>query len=373
MDDIIRNVVEKENNSVENRATVRKDKSKLDEDLKKLLSKRKAEIVVVGAGGAGNNTITRLMQIGIEGAKTIAINTDAQDLLYADADEKILIGKDLTEGLGAGANPKIGEAAAKESKDTIKKALEGVDMVFLTCGLGGGTGTGSAPVIAETAKKLNALTVAIVTLPFEMEGSHRMENAKLGLEKLEQFVDTLIVIPNDRLLDLVPDVSINTAFKVADEILVNAVKGITELVTKPGIINLDFADIKAVMGEGGIAMIGMGQSDTDNRAYEAVQKALANPLLDVDIEGAKGALINVTGGSDLTLKEAKEIVVAVTQKLDPSAKVIWGAMMQPELGESVRVMIIVTGVESPQIYGAEKTTSGEQKKEIEEKLGIEFL
>ncbi len=377
MDSLIKNALEREEQeSIRGRGvkeTVPGKDNEVDSDLKEILKTRKAEITVVGCGGAGNNTIARLVQVGIEGAKTMAINTDAQDLLYTDADEKLLIGKEITEGLGAGANPKIGEAAAKESKESVKKSLTGSDMVFITCGLGGGTGTGSAPIVAEISKKLSALTVAICTLPFAMEGRHRMENAKLGLEKLEEHVDTLIVIPNDKLMEMVPDVSINTAFKVADEILVNAVKGIAELVTKPGLINLDFADIRAVMGEGGIAMIGMGQSDTENRAIEAVQKALTNPLLDVDIDGATGALINVTGGSDLTLKEAKEVVNAVTSRLSEEAKVIWGAMIQRELGDSIRAMVIVTGVQSPQIYGNEHTFMGEQKKEIEQKLGIDFV
>src|SRR3989344_890406 len=203
-----------------------------DEELKKLLEARKAEIKIIGAGGAGGNTISRLMQVGIVGCESIAVNTDAQDLLYTDADIKILMGKEITGGLGAGADPKVGEEAAKESKDDIKKALDGSDMIFVTCGLGGGTGTGSLPVVAEIAKKIGALTVGIVTLPFSMEGKHRMVNAKGGLEKLEKNVDTLIVIPNDKLLEIVPDVSLTTAFKVADEVLVNAVKGITELVTK---------------------------------------------------------------------------------------------------------------------------------------------
>ncbi len=377
MDSLIKNALEREEQeSIRGRGAkemVPGKDNEVDSDLKEILKTRKAEITVVGCGGAGNNTIARLVQVGIEGAKTMAINTDAQDLLYTDADEKLLIGKEITEGLGAGANPKIGEAAAKESKEIVKKSLTGSDMVFITCGLGGGTGTGSAPIVAEISKKLSALTVAICTLPFAMEGRHRMENAKLGLEKLEEHVDTLIVIPNDKLMEMVPDVSINTAFKVADEILVNAVKGIAELVTKPGLINLDFADIRAVMGEGGIAMIGMGQSDTENRALEAVQKALTNPLLDVDIDGATGALINVTGGSDLTLKEAKEVVNAVTSRLSEEAKVIWGAMIQRELGDSIRAMVIVTGVQSPQIYGNEHTFMGEQKKEIEQKLGIDFV
>src|SRR3989338_8091621 len=296
-----------------------------DEELRKILETRKAEIKVIGVGGSGNNTITRLMQVGIVGAETIAINTDAQDLLYTDADRKILVGRELTSGLGAGADPKVGMEAAKESREDIKKALEGADLVFIACGLGGGTGTGAGPVVADTAKKLGILTVGIVTLPFTMEGMSRMSNAQLGLENMETAVDTLIVVPNDKLLEIVPDVSITTAFKVADEILVNSVKGIAELITKPGLVNLDFADIKAVMGSGGMAMIGMGESDTDNRALEAVEKALNNPLLDVDIDGATGALINVCGGSDVTIRECQEIVEAVSSKLSPDAKIIWGA------------------------------------------------
>ncbi|MEM5804659.1 MAG: cell division protein FtsZ [Candidatus Aenigmatarchaeota archaeon] len=347
--------------------------SSVDEELKKLLETRRAEIKVVGIGGAGNNTISRMMQVGIVGSEVVALNTDAQDLLYTDADTKILIGKELTRGLGAGANPQVGMEAAKESKSEIKDALEGADMVFITCGLGGGTGTGAAPVVAETAKKMGALTVAIVTLPFTMEGKQRMDNARGGLEELEKNVDTLIVIPNDKLLEIVPDVSIITAFKVSDEILVNAVKGIAELVTKPGLVNLDFADIKAVMGEGGIAMIGMGESDSENRAIEAVEKALNNPLLDVEIDGAEGALINVSGGSDVTIKECQTIVEAVSSKLHPDAKIIWGAQIVKELGDVVRAMLIVTGVKSPQIYGQVKTFTGEKEKEIEKILGIDFV
>ena len=352
---------------------VARKKSSIDEDLKKLLEARKAVIKVVGIGGAGNNTISRLMQVGIVGAETLALNTDAQDLLYTDADYKILLGKETTRGLGAGADPHVGMEAAKESKDEIKKYLEGADMVFITCGLGGGTGTGGAPIVADVAKKIGALTVGIVTLPFTMEGKQRMENAKYGLEELENTVDTLIVIPNDKLLEIVPDVSITTAFRIADEILVNAVKGIAELVTKPGLVNLDFADIRAVMSSGGLAMIGMGESDRENRAIEAVEKALNNPLLDIEIEGAKGALINVAGGADITIRECQEIVEAVTSKLSPEAKVIWGAQIEKELGDTVRTMLIVTGVKSSQIYGPEKTFSAEKKKEIEKILGIDFI
>ncbi len=345
----------------------------VDEDLKDILESRKAEIKVAGVGGAGNNTISRMTQVGIVGAESIAINTDAQDLLYTDADSKLLIGREITQGLGAGAEPEIGEEAAEESKQDIKEKLEGSDMVFITCGLGGGTGTGAAPIVAETAQKMGALTVGIVTLPFTMEGKQRRSNARRGLERLENEVDTLIVIPNDKLLEIVPDVSVTTAFKVADEILVNAVKGIAELVTKPGLVNLDFADIKAVMKSGGLAMIGMGESDTENRSLEAVEKALTNPLLDVDIEGADGALINVTGGPDSTISEAQEIVEAVSEKLHDEAKVIWGSQIVEELGEAIRTMLIVTGVKSSQIYGPKKKYSEEKQREIEKILGIEFV
>ena len=345
----------------------------MDEELRRILESRKAEIKVVGIGGGGGNTVSRLMQVGIVGAETIAINTDAQDLLYTDADRKILIGKDITGGLGAGADPNIGSEAAKETKEEIKKALEGADMVFIDCGLGGGTGTGASPIIADISKKLGALTVGIVTLPFAMEGKQRSKNAQEGLENLESALDTLIVIPNDKLLEIVPDVSILTAFKVADEILVNAVKGIAELITKPGLVNLDFADVRAVMSSGGLAMIGMGESDSENRAVESVEKSLSNPLLDVAIEGASGALINVSGGEDVTIKECQEIVEAVNNKINPEAKIIWGAQIDKALGESVRTMLIVTGVKSSQIYGPEKTYTQQKQKEIEKVLGIDFI
>jgi cell division protein FtsZ len=344
-----------------------------DEELELLLSKQKAKIKVVGTGGAGNNTINRISEVGVTGAETIAVNTDAQDLLYTNADVKILIGKEITHGLGAGSIPQVGEEAARESEHELKSKLNGADIVFITCGLGGGTGTGSAPIIAEQAKKVNALTVGIVTLPFNMEGQRRYENAILGLEKLENIVDTLIVIPNDKLLELAPDLPLQTAFKVADEILTNAVKGISELVTKAGLVNLDFADIRAVMGRGGVAMIGVGESDTENRAVEAVQKAINNPLLDVDITGANGALINVAGGPDMTLDEAKKVVETISEKLDPDARIIWGAQISEDLAHTIRAMLIVTGVNSPQIFGPKMKVSQKAKKEIEDELGIDFI
>jgi cell division protein FtsZ len=221
------------------------------------------------------------------------------------------------------------------------KQLSGADMVFITCGLGGGTGTGACPVVAELSKKQGSLTVAVVTMPFQMEGHRRYENAVLGLEKLEQCVDTLIVIPNDKLLELAPDLPLHTAFKVADEILTNAVKGIAELVTKAGLVNLDFADIRAVMGNGGVALIGVGESDTENRAVEAVEKAINNPLLDVDVSGANGALINVAGGPDMTLEEARKVVETISEKLDDDARIIWGAQISEDLQNTIRAMLLL--------------------------------
>ncbi len=344
-----------------------------DAELEEFISKQKASIKVVGVGGGGNNTIQRMSEIGISGAETIAINTDAQDLLYTTSDKKLLIGRETTKGLGAGSIPKIGEEAARESEADIKKILQDADMVFVTCGLGGGTGTGAAPVVADVAKKLGALTVGIVTLPFAMEGQRRYENATIGLEKLENIVDTLIVIPNDKLLELAPDLPLHTAFKIADEILTNAVKGIAELVTKTGLVNLDFADIRTVMGNGGVALIGVGESDTANRAEEAVEKAISNPLLDVDISGANGALINVVGGPDMTLDEARKVVETVSSKLDDDARIIWGAQISDDLSGVLRAMLIITGVKSNQIFGPQRKVSKEKQKEIENDLGIEFI
>jgi cell division protein FtsZ len=344
----------------------------IDEELAAIISRQRSKIKVVGCGGGGNNSITRMSDVGIQGTETLAINTDAQDLLYTNADIKILVGKELTQGLGAGSDPKVGEEAARESEAEIKQKISGSDMVFITCGLGGGTGTGTAPVVAELAKKAGALTVGIVTIPFEMEGQRRYENAMYGLERMEKNVDTLIVIPNDKLLELAPDLPLQTAFKVADEILTNAVKGIAELVTKTGLVNLDFADIRAVMGKGGVSMIGIGESDSEDRAAEAVDKAVNNPLLDVDISGANGALVNVIGGSDMTLDEAKNVVESISNKLDEDAKIIWGAQISEDLGSALKVLLIVTGVTSPQIKG-HIPKSSKDRKEIEEELGIEFV
>ena len=380
---IIEQAIKAENESTENPKLLSiggkhthqdKDTQDIDAELEQLLAKQRATIKVIGCGGGGNNTINRMTEVGIVGVDTVAINTDAQDLLYTTANKKILIGRELTKGLGAGSEPRLGEESAREQEAEIKKAMQGCDMIFVTCGLGGGTGTGSAPVVAEIAKKMGALVVGVVTMPFSMEGHRRYENAVVGLEKMEQVVDTLIVIPNDKLLELAPDLPLHTAFKVADEILTNSVKGIAELVTKAGLVNLDFADIRTVMKGGGVALIGVGESDSENRAIEAVEKAINNPLLDVDISGANGALINVIGGEDMTLDEARKVVETITEKLDEDARVIWGAQIYKDMEKTIRTMLIVTGVKSSQIFGStKKNASDKKKKEIEQHLGIEFL
>ncbi len=346
----------------------------IDKELESIIAEHLTKIKVVGCGGGGNNTISRLAEVGIKGAELIGVNTDAQDLLYSAAPKKILIGRELTGGLGAGSDPQVGEEAAKESETELKSAIANSDMVFVTCGMGGGTGTGSAPVVAEIAKKTGALTIAIVTLPFTIEGMMRWENARSGLEKLRRVADTIILIPNDKLLEIVPDLPLNAAFKVADEILVNAVKGITELVTEEGLVNLDFADVRAIMKDGGTAMIGLGESDTENRAIDAVEKAILNPLLDIDIAGAKGALINITGGPDMTLKDARIVMETVSSKLDPSARLIWGARVDKDMQNLIRVMLIVTGLKpNSQILAGGAGLEREKKAAIEDEYGIDFV
>lgn len=365
MDSIIKNAVA---NSEQTKPVAH---SKDDEELLEILRQHQARIKVVGIGGGGNNTLDRISEIGIDGARIIAVNTDAQDLIQTKADKKILIGRELTKGLGAGAVPKIGEEAAKESEHEIKDALKDSDMIFITCGMGGGTGTGAAPYIAEIAKKSGSLVVGVVTVPFNMEGSRRYENAMLGLEKMEKHVDTLIVIPNEKLLEIAPNLPLHTAFKLADEVLTNAVKGITELVTKNGLINLDFADIKNVMTDAGMAMIGLGESDSENRAEESVERALNNPLLDVDLHGASGALVNVTGGPDMTLEDARKIVAKVSETLAEDAKIIWGAQINEDLNKVVKTMVVVTGVKSDQIRGRKRIEK--INKDINNELGLEFI
>ena len=320
--------------------------SDIDEDLINIIQGVKTNIFVVGAGGAGNNTISRLNEMGIEGATTIAVNTDAQDLFYCQSSKKILLGRQTSKGLGAGGEPSVGEECAEESEDEIRDELEGADMVFVTCGLGGGTGTGSAPIIAKIAKKLGALTVAVATMPFSAEGIKRRENAEQGLEKLQEAADTVIVIPNDKLLEVAPNLPLNKAFMVSDEILGRAVKGITELITKKGLVSLDFADIRSIMSGSGMAMIGMGESDSGDRALESVHEALSSPLLDIDISNATGALVNISGSSDLTLHEAEKIVQVVADKLDPEANIIWGTQIDESLQNMVRTTVVVSGIDA---------------------------
>lgn len=341
--------------------------SELDAELGDMITSSKTNIFVVGTGGAGNNTISRLTEVGIEGAETITVNTDAQDLFYSNADNKILLGRKTSGGLGAGGEPEVGEECAEESEDDIRSHLEGADMVFVTCGLGGGTGTGSAPIIAKIAKKLGALTVSVVTLPFSAEGVKRRENAEKGLEKLQNASDTVIVIPNDKLLEVAPNLPLNKAFMVSDEILGRAVKGITELITKKGLISLDFADIKTVMKGSGMAMIGMGESDSSDRALESVHEALSSPLLDIDISDAQAALVNITGSSDLTLQEAEKIVQIVKDKLAPDANIIWGTQIEENLQNTVRTTIIVSGIKPYEFSdNSEDTESNEESEDSEE-------
>ena len=321
-------------------------------ELEEVLAGLTTTIKVVGCGGAGTNTISRCIEGGISGAELVALNTDAQHLLLAGGvPHKVLIGRHITHGLGAGSLPQIGEEAARESEKDIREAVGRADMVFVTCGLGGGTGTGSAPVVSQIAKETGALTIGVVTLPFSVEGFIRMENADAGLKRLRETCDTVIVIPNDKLLDVVPNLSLNAAFRVADEVLMRSIKGITEMITKPGLVNLDFADLKTVMKRGGVAMIGLGEAEGENKAVNAVVEALNSPLLEVDISEATGALVNVTGGEDMTISEAEQVVEEIYSRVDPNARIIWGTTVNPELKRSIRAMLVITGVKSKQILG----------------------
>jgi len=338
----------------------------LDDELREIIEESRAKIYVVGTGGAGNNTISRLNEMGIDDVETVTVNTDAQDLFYSQSTKKILIGKKTCGGLGAGGEPDIGEECAEESEDDIRDEFEGADLVFVTCGLGGGTGTGSAPIISKLAKKEGALTVAVATLPFSAEGIRRRENAEKGLEKLKATADTVIIIPNDKLLEVAPNLPLNKAFMVSDEILGRAVKGITELITKKALVNLDFADIRSIMQGSGMAMIGMGESESADRAIESVQEALNSPLLDLDISDAKGALINISGSSDLTLDESEKIVQIVADQLDPEATIIWGAQIDEDLQNTIRTTIVVSGVKSHEDHMGRVPTHVEIPEKIDE-------
>ncbi|MHA1383461.1 MAG: cell division protein FtsZ [Candidatus Helarchaeota archaeon] len=314
----------------------------IDLELEEILSRSSARIKCVGIGGAGNNAISRLYEMGVEDVGTLAVNTDAKDLLYTSADEKFLIGRRLTGGLGAGNNPEVGQAAALESADEIRPLLN-VDLLFVTCGLGGGTGTGAAHVIAEIAKDLGALVVSICSIPFNVEGLRKKQNAMWGLERLSQVSDTLIVIPNEKLLGIAPDLSLAEAFAVVDEILIRGVKGIADLITRPGLVNVDFADVRTTLLDSGEALIGLGESQDPE---EAALNALNNPLLDLDIHSARGALINVMGNCNMSLQDTRTVINTITEELNPNCEVIWGALIDPELKNTIRVTALISGIKS---------------------------
>lgn len=312
-----------------------------------LLRRSLPRVQMIGVGGAGNNSTARLMRSNVEDVEVLAINTDAQDLLNTLANKKVLVGYSVTRGFGAGNDPNIGESAARESSEELKELVTG-DLVFITAGLGGGTGTGAAHVVAELAKQKGALTVSICTLPFNMEGPVRKSNAMHGLKKLYHASDTVIVVPNQRLLTLSPDLSLMQGFKIADEVLVRAVSAISELITKPQMVNLDFADVRKVLGQGGVAMIGLGESKgQSNKVEEAVNDALNNPLLeDLDLSTARKALICVSGGEDLSLRDAEKVVSKIQTRIDHDAEIIWGASINEELQDTLRVIALISDIDS---------------------------
>ncbi len=327
-------------------------KNQDDEDLLKFIEETEQKIYIIGSGGSGCNTLDRVFELGISGVNLIGMNTDAKHLLHVRANKKVLLGKKISKGRGAGSNPVVGEESAKEAIEEIKNSIPDASMVFITCGMGGGTGTGSAPIIAEAARSMGALTVAVVTLPFTSEGKIRMENAINGIEKLKKHTDTLIVIKNDKLLNLVPDLPLNTAFKVCDEVLAGSVKGIAELVTKSGLVNVDFADLRTILVDGGFAVIGLGEASLDakqeDRARVAVETALNSPLLDADVSTSTRALINVIGGEDMSLKEAEYVVAETAKKINPNAHIIWGARVNENIKKSsMRVLVVLAGVRFP--------------------------
>ncbi len=327
-----------------------------DEELLRIAAQLDVCIKIIGCGGGGCNTINRCVDAGIQGAQLCAINTDAKHLLTVRAPRKILIGKSRTRGLGAGARPEVGEESARESDMEIRDFLTNANIAFVTAGMGGGTGTGSAHYVANIAKnQVRALTIGVVTLPFKAEGTVRMENALSGLNKLRQVCDTTIVIPNDKLLELVPKLPVDAAFKVADEVLMQTIKGLTEIITKPGLVNLDYADIQTVMNEGGVAFVGIGEAnlDADNRVKAAVHEALTSPMLgEVDLKEAKGALIRVVGGPDMTVGEAQMAAEIISNSVSPRARIIWGCSIDPELEGTIKILLIVTGARSQYIMSS---------------------
>ncbi len=342
------NKIKKKKKKIKNREELDRDSEKIDSALKEIVDDFLTKILVVGVGGAGNNAISRLMETKAlpPVIQTLAVNTDALDLLYSHSNEKLLIGKKITGGLGAGNDPEVGEACARADLDTIKETFSPYDFIFVCTGLGGGTGTGAAPVIAEVARSTGALTLTLCTLPFIVEGRYRMENALIGLDKLMQVSDAAIIIPNEKLFDISLDMTLTEAFKVGDEILINGVLSVAELMTKPGLVNADFADIRAILKDSGFALIGFGEGYDENRAFEAVENALHHPLLDVDIRSARGALINISS-SNLTLNEVNKILGRVTEEFDsPEVEIIWGAIIDSELRNTLRATLIISGIKN---------------------------
>jgi len=310
-----------------------------------------AVIKVVGVGGGGGNAVNRMIESGLRNVQFIAINTDAQVLGLSSAEYKVQIGDNLTKGLGAGGNPEVGRKAAEEDRDKIESILKGADMVFITAGMGGGTGTGASPIVADVARELNCLTIGVVTKPFRFEGSGRMQKAEKGIEELRSKVDALIVIPNDRLLNIVEKKTpLKEAFKMADEVLRQGVQGISDLITTPALINVDFADVKTVMKDAGSAIMGIGRGRGDNRAVDAAKSAVSNPLLEESIEGAKGVLLNITGGEDLSLMEVNEAAEVIRNIVHQDAEIIFGAVIDSSMSDEVIVTVIATGFERATEY-----------------------
>jgi cell division protein FtsZ len=330
-----------------------------------------ANIKVVGAGGAGINMADWLYNKGVKGAEIIGINTDKLHLDNRNADKKILIGRELTRGLGCGGDPEKGTQATKENVSEIKETLRGSDMIFICAGMGGGTGTGSAPVVAQIAKDIGSIVIGVVTMPWSIEKA-RIDKAEYGLKQLRQVADTVVVIDNNRLSSIAGNLPIQQSFAVANEIVATMIKSIVEIIAVPSLINLDYADVKAVMSKGGVSVIGFGESDTENRVEESVHRALSNPLLDVKYDGATGAIIHITGGADMTLDEAEKVGQLITSSMDEDANVIWGARIDPKLSGKIRVMTIIAGVKSPYVIG-KPTYSMSKATEFNQELGIDIL
>ncbi len=339
--------------------------NRINKILDDLINKKKNRISVIGVGGAGCNAINRLtLTTNISGMTTIAANTDAIHLRDVESDEKIILGLNLTEGLGAGNDPIIGKAAAEESANEIKQVLKNSDMVFVTTGFGGGTGTGAAPIIAQIARSAGALVVGVCTLPFEMEGETRAKYAMVGLQQFYEACDTVIVIPNEKLMQLVPNLPINLAFEVADEILVRAVKGIVNLIVTPAYVNVDFADIRQILKQGGSSVIGMGEGVGENRIDDALRESLSNSLLDIQIMDCNAALINITGGTNLSLDEVRKCVQTISQEMSEDAEIIWGTHINPDLEDKIIVTTILSGVTSPYNIKLYPKTSEEKEENL---------